>query len=316
VGKVFRDGPVKPGRLREFIQCDADVVGLGGQEIEAELLSLFAECYQALGIHAIIEINNNKILRGALLQQGFEEKDLDSLILSIDKLKKIGEHGVLDEIGDKGFSRQEAADALQLVQMEQVEELEPLATQQELIEGIQELRTLRDMLEKLNVPYRVNLSMARGLNYYTGNIWEAYERNEIIASSIGSGGRYDKGIGNYVEDGNSYPAVGISFGIIPILTCMDHSQQNGVSDVVVVPLERRFLGQAFAVARQLHAEDMNAELYYGYKLKKAFEYADYLGARYLAIIGEKDCSESVYTLRDLSTKEEWKKALPEFHENL
>ena len=88
IGKVFRDGPIKPGRLREFIQCDGDVVGLKGVGIEAELLTMFFQTYKELGIDSIIEINNNNILRGALLQENFKEEDLSTLILSIDKLKK------------------------------------------------------------------------------------------------------------------------------------------------------------------------------------------------------------------------------------
>jgi histidyl-tRNA synthetase len=95
VGKVFRDGPLKKGRLREFIQCDGDVVGVKGIFIEAELLEMFYTTYREIGIDAVIEINNNKILRGVLLQCGFELKDLSSLILSVDKLKKIGEEGIL-----------------------------------------------------------------------------------------------------------------------------------------------------------------------------------------------------------------------------
>ncbi len=108
IGKVFRDGPIKPGRLREFTQCDADIVGASGVEVEAEMLIMFFSTYKKLGINPVIEINNNKILRGTFLQVGFKEKDLSSLILSVDKLKKIGEKGVLQETKEKGLDEKKA----------------------------------------------------------------------------------------------------------------------------------------------------------------------------------------------------------------
>jgi len=225
IGKNYRDGPIKPGRLREFTQCDGDVIGIKGQEIEAELLNLFYSTYKKLGINAIIEINNNKILRGALLQEGFKEDQLQSLILSIDKLKKIGEKGVLEEIKQKNLNITKAKKALKTLSCKTIAEIKKLAKDETIKEGIKEFDNLLKLNDNL-FEFRINFSMSRGLNIYTSNIWEAYDKNNAISSSIGSGGRYDKAIGNYIENGMEYPAVGISFGLTPILACLKSNNQK------------------------------------------------------------------------------------------
>lgn len=303
IGKVFRDGPIKVGRAREFIQCDADIVGIEGQNVEAETLEMFYNTYKELGINAVLEINNNKILRGAFLEQDFKEEDLDSLILSVDKLKKIGEEGVLNEIKEKGFDTSKAKKSIKVLSSKNFKEFK--TENQVLKEGLAELETLTKLLTKLNVNFRINFSMSRGLNYYTGNIWEMYDLDENIKSSIGSGGRYDKGIGNYIGDGKSYPAMGVSFGIVPMMACLEEERKEGVSEVLVVPLDEELIESAFEIAKKLR-EKYNVEISYDFKLKKAFDYCDYLGTKKIAIIGKKDLENGEFTLKDLETKEEEK----------
>lgn len=313
IGKVFRDGPIKPGRLREFTQCDADVVGVKGEEIEAETLKMFYDTYFQIGIDAILEINNNKILRGAFMQNGYStEEDLSSLILSVDKLKKIGEEGVLGEIEEKGYDVKKAKEAIKILSSKDFKEIRKAAKNNILLEGISELEKLTRLLEKAEVKLRINFSMSRGLNYYTGNIWEMYERNEKIKSSIGSGGRYDKGIGNYIGDGKEYPAMGVSFGLVPISECLlleSESLKEGVSEILVAPLDEKLFEKALEIATRLRKEGKNTEISYDYKLKKAFDYAEYMGIPEIAILGEKDLEEGVYTLKNLKTKKEKKVSL-------
>lgn len=313
IGKVFRDGPIKPGRLREFTQCDADVVGVKGEEIEAETLKMFYDTYLQIGIDAILEINNNKILRGAFMQNGYStEEDLSSLILSVDKLKKIGEEGVLGEIKEKGYDVKKAKEAIKILSSKDFKEIRKAAKNNILLEGISELEKLTRLLEKAEVKLRINFSMSRGLNYYTGNIWEMYERNEKIKSSIGSGGRYDKGIGNYIGDGKEYPAMGVSFGLVPISECLlleSESLKEGVSEILVAPLDEKLFEKALEIATRLRKEGKNTEISYDYKLKKAFDYAEYMGIHEIAILGEKDLEEGVYTLKNLKTKKEKKVSL-------
>lgn len=307
IAKVFRDGPVKIGRLREFTQCDCDVVGIQGQGIEAELLQLFYETYKQLGVQAILEINNNKILRGTFLQVGFKEKDLPTLTLAIDKLKKIGIKGVLAEIKSKKLDDKKAEEAIEVLSSNDLKVLKEFAQHELLKQGLLELGVLVKLIRGLRVKFRVNFSMSRGLNIYTGNIWEAYDESERVTSSIGSGGRYDNAIGNYIGDEKEYPAVGISFGLVPLMACMKFKDfKPGVTDVLVVPLELEYLPAAFKVAKSIRKKKENAEVYHGFKLKKAFDYADYLGAKKLVIIGKKDFDKGKYTLRNLVTKKEVK----------
>jgi len=305
IGKVFRDGPIKAGRLREFMQCDADVVGETGQAIEAELMLLFFDTYKELNIDAVIELNNNKILRGALLQFGFLEDDLQKLILSIDKLKKIGIDGVLKEVEDNGFDKNKANDAIEILNSKTFEDIRKLSTNEELIIGINELEDLVNLVSPY-IDLRVNFSMSRGLAIYTGNIWEVYEKQEKISSSIGGGGRYDKVIGEYASSSEIIPAVGISFGLVPILACLNgEDQRAGVTDILVVPLDKDLEKEAFKLARNLRKNN-NVEIFYKCKLKKAFDYATMLGCEKIAILGKKDLEEGVYTLKNIETGKEEK----------
>lgn len=305
IGKVFRDGPIKVGRLREFFQCDGDVVGEEGVAIEAELLSLYSQTYDKLGIDYIVELNSNKILRGAFLQLGFAEKDLQTLILSVDKLKKIGEEGVLEEIKKKGFDEKKVKDAISILNCKSFVEIEKKAKIDILKEGIEELKELTLLLEG-EVEYRVNFSMSRGLAIYSGNIWEVYDKNNKVTSSIGGGGRYDRVIGEYQGSYEIIPAVGVSFGLVPIIACLDNgNSKEGLTDILVVPLEKDLVVKSFKIAKKLRKKQ-NVEVFYGYKLKKAFSYAEYLGCDRLAIVGKKDLDEGFYTLKNIKTGKEEK----------
>jgi histidyl-tRNA synthetase len=311
IGKVFRDGPLKKGRMREFYQCDCDIVGEAGIEVEAELLSLFYVTYQKLGIDAIIELNNNKILRGALLQSGAQEKDLSSYILSIDKLKKINKEGVLKEIEDKGLEISIGEKALELLSCSSIKQIKENATNDLLVQGIEELEVLTSYLTSLKVQFRINFSMSRGLDIYTGNIWEAYDRKEKIFSSLGAGGRYDQVIGEYVNGDNAsvekkteeIPAVGISFGLVPILEVLDYQEtREGVTEILIVPLEKEFVLQSLQLANSLREQNQNVEIFYGYSMKKAFKYCDYLDVQKVIFLGKKDIENNTYTIKDLKNK--------------
>lgn len=308
IGKVFRDGPIKRGRVREFTQCDADIIGLKGIEPEAETLFMFYNTYKELEINAIIELNNNKILRGSFLQFGFEEKNLSDLILSVDKLKKIGEIEVLKEIKEKGLDYKKAKKAIDILSSNDFKELNQITTNEILKEGIEELEKLTKILNLLNVNYRINFSMSRGLDIYTGNIWEVYDLDRNISSSIGSGGRYDKVIGDYIGDKKEYPAFGVSYGLVPIYTVLEKKiiQKEGITKLLIVPLKQELTIKTLKIANEYRKKEINTEIFYGYKLSKAFDYCDYLGIEELIVIGEKDIENKEYTLKNLKTKEETK----------
>lgn len=309
MAKVFRDGPIKVGRQREFIQCDADVVGLVGQDIEVETLKMFYSTYVELKIDAILEINNNKILRGAFLQFGFDEKNLESLILSVDKLKKIGKESVLEEIKSKGLDSQKASLAIEILEVKTFDEIKSLATNDELVLGIEELEKLVSGLDLFEVNYRINFSMARGLNVYTGNIFEMYQQNGKVRSSIGSGGRYDKVIGDYAGDGRELPAFGVSFGLVPIAACLENKNEKAdisLTEILVAPLDKELVIEAQKVAMSLREQGFNTEVCYDFKMKKVFAYCDFVTAKKLVVLGKKDIEAGAYSIKTLETREEEK----------
>ncbi len=305
IGKVFRDGPIKKGRSREFIQCDADVVGVKGVEIEAELLKMFYETYLELGIkEVVIEINNNKILRGTFLQAGLKEETLSEVILCVDKLKKIGKDGVLKEIQEKGIDVKKAENGIDLLSSGTFKEIKEKAVNELLKDGISELERLIELLELLKIKYRINFSLARGLDIYTGNIWEAYV--EGYSSSIGAGGRYDKIIGEFKGEDTEIPAVGVSFGLVPIYEIVKEKiGKNDLVDILVIPISQEVIKEALYIADELRKKS-NVEVFYTYKLKKGLEYADYRGIRKVAIIGPRETKEGYYIIRDMKTKEQEK----------
>lgn len=315
IAKVFRDGPLKKGRMREFYQCDGDVIGQEGQEIEGELLSLFYTTYKSLGIDVVLELNNNKILRGSLLEFGANEEDLSSYILSIDKLKKIQKEGVLKEIEEKNLDTQICSNAIDLLSSKSIEILKESSSNELLKEGVDELSTLVTLLDFQKVPYRLNFSLSRGLDIYTGNIWESYDLSNSVTSSLGAGGRYDKVIGEYMAlaKGNNevtelVPAVGISFGLVPIMSVLESNetsiQKEGLTTTLIVPLSQDCVSKAFQIANKFRNKNINTEIFYGYSMKKAFKYCDYLGVENIVILGEKDIEKNTYVLKNLKSKEE------------
>ncbi len=307
VGRVFRDGPIKTGRLREFIQFDLDIIGEKSTISEAETLIMLSGIYKQLNIKSVIEINNNKILKGALLQVGFKEDILEKIILSIDKLKKIGKEKVIEEIKKQGFDETFAKDAIEILQSKNFAEIKSKAKNGLLIEGIDELETIYNFSNK-KIDVRINFSLARGLNIYTGNIWEAYEKNNAISSSIGGGGRYDKVIGEFIEDKQEYPSYGFSFGIVPILEVLKKtkkiSNKRTVTDILIVPIKKEFLEYSNEVKKKLIEEKNNCEISYFFKLKKAFSYCESYKIPNICIVGKDEVDNKTIKIKNLETGQE------------
>jgi histidyl-tRNA synthetase len=299
IGKVFRDGPIKKGRMREFYQCDCDVVGVSGVSIEAELLELFYSVYKQLNLDVVIELNNNKILQGALLQQGCNADEVEACVLCIDKLKKIGKDGVLAEVKEKGFDVTLVSKAIDILTCKSFAEIEKTATHELLKQGILELKQLAGLIEG-TVNYRLNFSMSRGLAIYTGNIWESYDVQARIPSSLGAGGRYDNVIGEYRDANEQIPAVGISFGLEPIMALYESKRVcEGVTSTLIAPLDEAFVLPCLKLARLLRSKGKNVELFYGYKLPKAMDYAKYLGCEEIIVIGKRDLDAKECKVKNL-----------------
>lgn len=302
VGKVFRDGPVKVGRAREFYQCDVDVCGIEGTYIEAEMLSMTCLCYKKLGLDVYIEVNNRKLLEGFIIDAGIDEEIKSKVILSVDKLAKIGENGVKEELSSYNIE-EEKLDKLFSYFKCTIEELDNLnITNEYFLKGREEIKELFNYLDSLNItecqftPY-----LARGLEIYTGTVFEVFDKKKRITSAIGGGGRYDKIITNFIDDGNTYPAVGISFGIVPICEILKETEEEALYDVLIVPMNTNV--ETLKLANKLREEDIKVLIEMNNrKLKKVFESADRNNIPYVIVLGENEITEGFIEIKDMKNK--------------
>ncbi len=296
IGKVFRNGPVKPGRLREFIQCDVDVVGDGSREIEIELLELAITCYLQLGITPQIQIGHRQILTGLLQSFGVTENH-DAIIGVLDKIKKITREETLTELG-KYLPNDKATKLLETVSLD-LPALEKLLPNNI---GIAEIKEIWTQLTALNLAkYCVfNPSLARGLNVYTGVVWEVFDAQGRYTSSLGGGGRYDHIITNFVASGVAYPAVGLSFGLEPI-TLLSATQTASPIKLIIVPMDTA--PQCHTIANQLRTLGIPTMIWTAKpgKVGKALEYAAATQITYATVIGTDEINNGHLRIKNLNT---------------
>ncbi len=286
VGKVFRDGPVKTGRAREFYQCDVDVCGIEGSYIEAEMLAMTVECYRRLGIDVEIEINNRKLLEGFIIEAGISKELSSKVILSVDKLAKIGEDGVRRELADYNIDDDKLNKLFSLFKCN-IDDLDNSnIANDSFIEGRNEIKELFGYINDLELteckftPY-----LARGLEIYTGTVWEVFDKEKRITSAIGGGGRYDKIITNFIDDGNSYPAVGISFGLVPICEILNQKEEvSNIYDLLIVPMDTKSV--SLKLANKLREKNIKVIIEMSNrKIKKVLETANRNNIPYVIILG-------------------------------
>lgn len=303
IGKVFRDGPVKKGRMREFIQCDVDSVGIGGQMIEAELMSIFVDGYKRLGIDIVIKYNNRKLMNGIIEVCGIYNDKINQVITIIDKIEKLSYQELNLEFYKIGISEEQFTKLMEYLQMEFSELRDSVKniSNTKLKEGLDEVEELNKYIDALSLTEYVKFlpSLARGQEYYTGTIFEVYVVDESIKSSIGGGGRYDKMIGDFIGDGKEYPAVGISFGLDVIFEILKEKQVffNAI-DVYVIPMGNNVL--ALKVANELRKNDIKVEVdMNNLKLKKALGFVNEKGIPVVIILGENEIKENKILIKDM-----------------
>ena len=307
MGPVFRDGPIKLGRTRQFWQCDADVVGSASLLNEAELLSIFSMVFEKLNLPVIVKINNRKILNGILEQAGLNEKEeREKAIVAIDKLDKIGKDGVSKELQERGCSKKQS-DALFTFIKEGItlQELEQKLTTEEGKQGIAELKEVFSYLKMLGVKcVKFDVSLARGLAYYTGAVFEVFLQKGSITSSLGSGGRWDNMIGQFMGSNREVPAVGISFGLVPIAEALkekrklEKKQERKTSTQVLV-ISINTLNDSLQTVRELREAGIAAEIALGKGVSKNLDYANALGIPFAAILGEDELKKKKVLLKDM-----------------
>lgn len=304
IGKVFRDGPVKLGRNREFYQCDVDLCGLSGTMPEIELLQMAIKCYKDLNIDIKIEWNNRKLLTGFIIESGIPEEIASRVILSVDKLAKIGEDGVRDELEDLAIDNNSLNKLFTYFKLSLNDIAKVDAGNEILKEGIKEVLETNSYIEKLNLeecvftPY-----LARGLEIYTGTIWEVFDKQGRITSSIGAGGRYDKIITNFINDGNEYPAVGMTFGLAPIYEILKKDQKTDFYDLYIIPMDTNV--EALKLASSLRDKGIRTIIEMNNrKLKKALEWANKNNVPYVIILGNDEIENKVIKLKDMNNAKE------------
>jgi len=305
IAKVFRDGPVKVGRDREFTQCDADVVGIEGQFIEAELLSLYINAFKKLGIDIIIKYNNRNLMRGLIKETGVSEEQISKVITILDKMNKITEAELRTYLIEIAIENEQIDKLLMLFKMDidKIKDMFKDSTNEELTLGIKEIDTLKGYLEKLGYGEicKVDLTLARGQDYYTGNVFEVYDKSGYLTSSIGGGGRYDKMVTEYINDGEVYPAVGISFGltsIYEILKTRDDFKNTSDIKFYIIPMGVDM--EALSLANTLRSYGYNVDVEMkGRKLKKSLDFANRENIPYVIIVGEDEVKSGKVTVKDM-----------------
>ena len=323
---VWRADRPQRGRYREFYQCDVDVVGSNSLINEAEFVLIYQEALSALGLKDFtVKINNRKILSGIAEVIGKPDLIVD-MTVAIDKLDKIGLEGVNAELLAKGFSLADLEVLKPIILLEGTNE-EKLASLKEVLSiseigllGLAEIEEVMGFLaafdsdEKLAGALEVDVTLARGLNYYTGCIFEV-KTNEVAMGSIGGGGRYDDLTGMFGMKGLT--GVGISFGADRIYDVMEEltlfPERSSVStQVLLINFDAEGALRLLPLLSRLRAAGIPAELYpTAAKLKKQLGYADAKKIPYVILVGEEESAAGMYSLKNMSTGEQ--KQLSEMH---
>lgn len=311
---VWRADRPQKGRYREFYQCDVDVVGSDSLINELELIQIVDEVYRRLGIRVCLKINNRKILSGIAEIIGEADKIVD-ITVAIDKLDKIGLDKVNEEIASKGIS-QSAIEKLQPIlhlsgtNREKLARLkEILATSEVGMKGVEEMQLIFDLCDKVSIttPVELDLTLARGLNYYTGAIFEV-KALDVQIGSITGGGRYDNLTGVFGMDGMS--GVGISFGadrIYDVLNQLNLYPQTNKEQtkLLFVCFGKEEQNYSLSWALALRQEGVNVEIYPELaKMKKQMGYADNKHIPFVAIVGETEMANQQVMLKNMMTGEQ------------
>ena len=311
---VWRADRPQKGRYREFYQCDADVVGSDSLMNEIELVGMIDEVFKRFGINVIIKINNRKVLSGIAEVIGAPDKIVD-ITVAIDKIDKIGLENVNAELLEKGLS-QDAVDALQPLLTLSGSNEEKLATLSTLLassevgmNGVEELRYVLTNSEAQQPKGVVELdvSLARGLNYYTGTIIEV-KAKDVVIGSITGGGRYDNLTGVFGMSGTS--GVGISFGadrIYDVLNTLELYPKDTLAStkVLFVNFGEKEGAQSLQYVMKLRANGIPAEIYPdSTKMKKQMSYANDKNVAYVAMVGETEIANGTIALKCMETGEQ------------
>ena len=315
IGKVYRGERPQKGRFREFSQADIDIIGDGELSImnDAEIPSIIYTTFKNLGFDDFtIRINNRKILNGLFEYLNIVELSTEIMRI-IDKLEKIGNENVKLELLKLNIEEEIVDKILEFISIsgnneEKIEALEKLNIKNEVFEkGLFELKEVVKYIRLFGVPeenFSIDLTIARGLDYYTGTVYETFLDNYREIGSVCSGGRYDNLAENYTD--KSLPGVGIAIGVTRLFDQLNDlklikTEKESISDVLVISTSDD-VSECLPIANTFRKEGINTEVYMNDKKMKAkFKYADRLKIPYVAIIGEDELKENKVSLKNLVT---------------
>ena len=318
IGKVYRGERAQKGRFREFYQCDIDIIGDGELDLinDAELPSVIYTIFTKLGFSDFtIKINNRKILNGLFQSLGQKENSVEILRI-IDKIDKIGKENVVEELRKINIDDSVINKIIDFIEIkgtnsEKIEKLKSLGIENETFnKGIEELEFVANNMSLFGVPeenYMIDLTIARGLDYYTGTVYETFLNDYRELGSICSGGRYEN-LAEYYTD-KKLPGVGISIGLTRLFYKLNElnlikTNKKSISDILIIPMTED-LSTAIRIATKLRNQGIKTEIYLNNKkLKAKFKYADKLEIPYVIVIGEDEIQNNVVKLKDMKTGEE------------
>jgi len=307
---------LRQGRYREFYQCDVDIVGSEELTADADIIALACDCLNACGIEDfVMKINDRRILKGIIEFAHLPPESELEILRVIDKLDKVGQNGVEDELRKKGFSGQNISRLFHLLNLNLDDPEIDVATNlsDSLRRGVEELRALKSLLLNINIPENIlkfDLHLARGLDYYTGAIFEAVIPSLPHLGSLAGGGRYDELI--YLFTGEKIPGVGVTVGLDRIMTALVQLNRVALESSKTVLLFINFGNEnltlkSLRLVRECRKDRIPADFYYPKKrLKSQLAYANKLKIPYVAFLGEGEDAENVVLVRNMTTGEELK----------
>ena len=318
IGKVYRGERAQKGRYREFYQCDIDIIGDGELDIinDAELPSVIYTLFKELGFDDFtIKINNRKLLSGLFESLSQDIKSIEILRI-IDKIEKIGKEAVISELEKLDLNNEDINKIISFIEIdgttdEKLEKVENLKIENETYKnGINEIKEVIKYVRLFGIPeqnFSLDLTIARGLDYYTGTVYETFLNNYRELGSVCSGGRYEN-LAEYYTD-KKLPGVGISIGLTRLFYKLNElniikAEKKSISEILIVPMTEN-LQKPIEIANTLRNEGINTEIYLNNKkLKAKMKYADKLKIPYVMVIGEDEINSNVFKIKNMETGEE------------
>ena len=315
MSKVYRGERPQKGRFREFYQCDIDIIGGDDLDIlyDAEMPAVIYHVFKKLGIGDFtIRINNRKVLGGFFASLGLSDK-IEEILRIIDKIEKIGKDKVVEELVKIGVPEESTDKIIDFITItgdrkQMLESLRALGVEDEsFVLGVNELETVSDAMVMFGMPeenFRIDLSIARGLDYYTGTVYETTINGHLEFGSVCSGGRYDNLTGYYTD--KKLPGIGISIGLTRLFSQLRDNgliapKTGSMAKVLVIPMDKDVLPYAVQTANTFRANGIPSDVYYGTKgMKQKMKYAARMGVAYAAIIGTDEATNGVLALKDMN----------------